>query len=117
MKTKLKKAINKFLADRNETYEEFRNSIENYYNDRELYELTSYLENEGLINFTIYDRQTDSDNWLQAEIGTTIGRNFVGIIFDYDVVVNIETIDSLIEDLLEYEKRAKEIIKMLKVVK
>lgn len=117
MKNKLKKEINRFLADRDETYEDFRTSIESYYRDEELYELTSWLESEKLINYTINNRQTDSDNWLQAEIGATIGGKFVGIIFDYDVSVRIETIDELIEDLLGYEKRAKEIIKILKAVK
>ncbi len=113
--TKVKQAVEKWLKEHNNNFQEFQKGIDEYCQFELLEDLTQELENQGVISYGIASRNTNFDSWLQAEVGAEINGKFVGIIFDYDVAIDVSSIDSLTTDLLGYNKRAKEIIKALTV--
>ena len=75
-------------------------------------DLSHHLENKGLINFTIEDRETQTDNWLQAEYYNEIIRK--PIIVNYNVSDHFGNFDEFFYEL-EYINNS--ILKIEKIIK
>jgi L-rhamnose mutarotase len=75
-------------------------------NRRDLENFTTELENAGIINFSIYQRYSDDDFWLQIEYYSPKIRKT--IIFDYDFNDIFEDIDQLAEELAKKEKEVRD---------
>lgn len=101
---KLKEQIKKFII------KEFEDNVPAIIDEEEAISFINDLEREGIINFYLLPRNTDSDYWLEAHTGVNIDNKYYGITFDCEVKLN-DTLKDLIEDIVNLDFKAREIKK------
>lgn len=117
MTKKQEKQIRDFIIK--EYFDEDERKEDMLLSDYEVVELTSNLEVEGLISFTFQERTLDCDYYIVAETGIWIkGEGFIGITFDSGVILEKKmTLDDVVNKIIKYEEKAKEILKKLEILK
>ena len=85
-------------------------------------EIESFIqgaEGQNILSYGVVSRTPDCDFWYEAITGANIKNKFVGVIFNYNAINTKYTYEKkeIIDLLLELEKEAIRIVKLLKTIK
>jgi len=99
--------------------EDFFNKGQEEFECEEIESFIQSAEGQKILSYGIVARTPDCDFWYEAITGANIKGKFIGIIFDYDAISTKRHYDKeeMIERLLELEKEAIRIKKLLKTIK
>lgn len=105
MKNKIKKELEKYLKEEKANLK----SIESYL-------ITNFTErNESLLGYSLVERTSECDVWIEAITGVEKGGMFLGIVFNYSVGIDYEdnNFDDVVEELYFLYKECKKVKKIL----
>ena len=102
-----------------ELFKDFFKKGQKEFECEEIDSFVNSANGQGILSYETIPHCPECDFWYEAVTGATIQGKFIGVIFDYDAISTKRPYEKeeIIKRLLELEKEATKVVKLLKTIK